>query len=396
MFELLTGRGIANFRSSDAFFYLFKSYTILGSNPPKDTGPLYYIWSILLNGSIIFILPIVCVVGSIIQYARHDIGTMRFLNGIQAGLNVLGMPPKIIIMALSLNRLRSIEPTLAAMDARYKKPEDVALIRRSALMGNRMISAVFIAYMCYMLFSLMPNVIKGGVPFGFWIPFLDWNRSRIDFLAQSVVDVFFFFFSLYYQALNDTYGAVYIYVIRAHLQLLRRRVQQLGTDAEMSSEDKMEELVDCIVTHQQILELVAVVEPVISKTIFTQFLIFASILCVTMINIFIFADLSTQISATVYLLCVLLQTSPCCYYATQLMTESEKLPDDIFHCNWVDQDRCFRKAIIYFMHHSQRSIEIKAMKLFTINMATNVSIAKFSFTLYAFIKQMGIGQNAND
>nr|UZH23363.1 odorant receptor 7a8 [Anastrepha ludens] len=394
MFELLTGHGVDNLRSSDAFIYLFKGYTIVGTNPPMDAGPLYYIWSAFLNTNAVIFSPFLCGVGYILKYMQHTIETKQLLIGIQASLNVLGIPPKIIIMTLSLKRLRSMESTLALMDARYTKPEDLNLIRKSAIMGNRLVFAFGMAYFSYWLLTGASCLINGKAPLSLWIPFLDENRSNFDFCFQSTIDLFFMFFFLLYQVLNDSYGSVYICVIRAHLQLLVRRVQLLGRNVEMSSDDKIKELVDCIITHQQILRLLGVIEPIISKTMFTQFLIAASILCVTMINMFISDDLSTQVASGAYFMCVLLQISPCCYFASELMADSEKLPDAIFHCNWVEQDRCFRKMIIYFMHRSQLSIQLTAMKLFSINVATNVSIAKFSFTLFTFVKEMGIGQNA--
>ncbi|CAD6992760.1 unnamed protein product [Ceratitis capitata] len=321
---------------------------------------------------------------------------MQFLSGIQAGTNVLGIPPKCLTLAFSLKRMRSIEPLLDVMDARYTDPEDVALIRQAAIMGNRLVFGFGMTYLTYMLLTITPPLISGNVPLSIWIPFLDENQSTLHHLMQVVMDLFLMFFLLFHQVVNDSYGTVYIYVIRTHLRLLIRRVERLCVNGEKSVEDNMAELVDCVTTHQQILSLLTIIEPIISVTMFTQFLIIAIILCVTMVNMFIFADLSTQIASTFYFMCVLMQTSPCCYFATELKADSERLPLAIFHCRWMDQDQRFRKVIIYFMHRAQSPIELMAMKLFPINVATNISLAKFSFTLFTFIKEMGVGQDARE
>uniref|UniRef100_A0A5H2WXQ4 Odorant receptor n=1 Tax=Bactrocera latifrons TaxID=174628 RepID=A0A5H2WXQ4_BACLA len=396
MFELITGRGIRKTASKYAFIYFFKGCTFVGISPPKNAGPLYYMWSFLVNAICIIIGPITGIAGFVIKYMKNIITTVQFLSGLQASLNLIGLPVKCLTVTSALNRLRGIEPTLAALDARYTRPEDVALIRKAVVMGNRLVFFFGTSYLMYMLFTVIPPLINGKAPLSVWIPFYDEHQSTMHFFGQTVYDLFLMGFVLFHQSLYDSYGSVYIYVISTHLQLLVGRVGRLGTDATKSEDDNLNELVDCVVTHQQILELLARIKPIISKTIFTQFLIMSSILCVTMVNMFFFADRSTQIASTLYFLCVLLQTSPCCYFATELKADSEKLPLAIFHCNWPERDRRFRKVILYFMHHAQLSIELMAMQLFPINVATNISLAKFSFTLFTFIKEMGIGQEAKN
>ncbi|XP_050331564.1 odorant receptor 7a-like isoform X2 [Bactrocera neohumeralis] len=354
MFELLSGRGIRNAASKDAFIYFFKGCTFVGISPPKNAGSLYYMWSFLVNAICIIIAPITGPAGFVIKYMQNIITTVQFLNGLQASLNLIGLPVKCLTVTSGLNRLRGMEPTLTALDARYTRPEDVALIRKAAVMGNRLVFIFGTSYLMYMLFTVIPPLINGEAPLSVWIPFYDEHQSAMHFFGQIVYDLCLMGFVLFHQSLYDSYGSVYIYVISTHIQLLVRRVGRLGTDATKSEDDNLKELVDCVVTHQQILD--------------------------------------TQIASTLYFLCVLLQTSPCCYFATELKADSEQLPLAIFHCNWPDQDRRFRKVILYFMHHAQLSIELMAMQLFPINVATNISLAKFSFTLFTFIKEMGIGQ----
>ncbi|XP_067635834.1 odorant receptor 7a-like [Eurosta solidaginis] len=397
MLELLTGRKIGKLRSSDSFICLFKGFTIIGTNPPMNAGRIYYMWSAILNLCIIILSPFVFTIGFNIQYLiLHTINTTQFLSGLQAGINVIGIPPKGVILAISLKRMRSIEPILNIMDARYTKFEDISLIRAAVIMGNRIVVSFGLAYFTYMLLTAIPPLCYGQVPFSVWIPFLKKERSLYDFYAQIFFDLFFMIFALFHQVLNDSYSSVYICVIRMHMQLLVRRVRRLGMEAERSYDDNLKELVGCIETHQQILRLVSTIEPIISKTMFTQFLILASVLCVTMINMFIYADWSTQIASACYFMCVLLQTAPCCYYATELLADSALLPDAIFHCSWMEQDKRFKKLIIYFMQHSQLPLQLTALNLFPINVSTNVSIAKFSFTLFTFIKEMGVGKNFRD
>lgn len=254
MFELITGRGIGIASSKDAFIYFFKGCTIVGLSPPKNSGLLYYMWSFSVNAICIIISPITGPVGFVIKYLQNTITTVQFLSGLQAALNLIGLPVKCSTVTHALKRLRGIEPTLTIMDARYTRPEDVALIRKAALMGNRLVFFFGTSYFMYMLFTVIPPLINGKAPLSVWIPFFDEHQSRIHICVQIVYDLFIMFFVLFHQSLYDSYGSVYIYVISTHLQLLVRRVGRLGTDATKSQDDNMKELVDCVVTHQQILE----------------------------------------------------------------------------------------------------------------------------------------------
>lgn len=104
-------------------------------------------------------------------------------------------------------------------------------------------------------------------------------------------------------------------------------------------------------------------------------MITAIILGTTMINIFIFADITAQIASTSYFLAVLVQTCPCCYQATCLMDDSDQLSLAIFHCEWFEKDLRFRKMMIFFMMRAQTPITLTAMKLFPITLNTSLGVS---------------------
>ncbi|XP_004520908.2 odorant receptor 7a-like [Ceratitis capitata] len=390
MFDLLKGRGRSVFASRDAVIYLFNIFRFLGLNPPPQCRFLYFFYGSIITLFAVLLSPFIFNVGWIRD--RHILSIMEILNCLQAALNVIGVPIKSITLALSLGRLRSAEPLLMKLDARYTDPEDVARIRGCAITGNRIVFGYIISYMMYETLTVVSALMGGHAPLTLWIPYVDWHRSAREYWLQVSFDAAMLFFLLFHQILNDSYPAVYIYIIRTQVQLLTNRVRRLGTGGS-SRDDAYHELQDCIITHQEILNLVGVVEPIISATMFVQFFIAAAILGTTMINIFIFADFATRIASVTYLFCVLLQTSPTCYYATHLQSDCERLSMSIFHSNWLAQGKRFNQMLIYFLHRSQADIPFFALKLVPINLATSVSIAKFSFTLYTFIQKMGVGKN---
>lgn len=119
-----------------------------------------------------------------------------------------------------------------------------------------------------------------------------------------------------------------------------------------------------------------IIGSVCSITIFIQFIVVAIALCISLLNFFVFADSVQQAVTLIYYLGVILQIMPTCYQASMIEDDSAKLPDAIFHCNWLAMDKRSRKLIIYFLHRAQVDITFVALKLFKINLTTNLSVSK--------------------
>uniref|UniRef100_A0A348AZN6 Odorant receptor n=1 Tax=Bactrocera dorsalis TaxID=27457 RepID=A0A348AZN6_BACDO len=391
MFDLIKGRGRTVFASRDAVIYLFNSFRYLGINPPAKYRLPYFMYSAIITFFAVLFSPVIFNVGWLRD--RNKLSVMEILTCVQASLNVMAVPLKCITLAMAQKRLRGIEPMVTELDERFPTLEDKAKIKKCAVTGNRLVFGFAVSYFMYETLTVVSALVGGHAPLSLWIPNVDWHRSTWEYWLQVSFDAAVLFFLLYHQVLNDSYPAVYIYIIRTQVQLLTSRVEKLGYDEQKSVDENYQELLECIVIHQKILKIVKIVESVVSITVFTQFLVAAAILGVTMINIFIFADLTTKIASVTYFFCVLLQTSPTCYHASYLLDDCDQLRIAIFQCNWIAQNKRFNNLLIYFLHRSQDSMPFFALKLVPINLATNLSIAKFSFTLFTFIQEMGLGEN---
>ncbi|KAI8120569.1 Odorant receptor 7a, partial [Lucilia cuprina] len=268
-------------------------------------------------------------------YFEHSKIVTRYqlLTSLQSGHKCDCLPAK---SSISQYPLKAITSSLDVMDTLEINAVNVPMKEK-------------LSHMCYDLwFTMLTYFIMGQPPYSFSVLHSSW---------VYVITV------------------IYIYVIRTHMQILLERVSRLGTDTGLKP--------PMIKTTKICPVLVAIISPVISKTIFTQFMITAAILGTTLINIFIFADFSTQIASVVYFLAVLVQTSPCCYQATCLQHDSEQLALAIFHCKWFNKDIRFRKMMIYFTMRSQTPITLTAMKLFPITLRTSLG-ATHEATAYLY------------
>uniref|UniRef100_A0A5H2WYS9 Odorant receptor n=1 Tax=Bactrocera latifrons TaxID=174628 RepID=A0A5H2WYS9_BACLA len=339
--------------------------------------------------------PFLAIVG-FLRYQKTASAT-ESLCALQGLINAIFAAAKSVAVLVNFKRFQSVEPIMKSLDERYKTPQERQHITDCVADCTRLYAAMGFIYYLYGHISIVTALIIHKQPFGGWYPFFDWiSNPTVHFYSCLSFETWYVYFLITAQYLHDGYPTLYMRTIRAHMQLLRERIGRLGVDPDKSDDENNKELIDCIATHQQILQVVDIVRSVCSPTIFMQFVCVALVHCVCMINIFIFANTLNRVITIWYYLLVATQILPTCYEASTLEMESSKLPVAIFHCNWLALDKRGRKLILFFIHHAQKNITFVAMHLFEINMRTYLSIAKFSFTLYTFANEMRFGQNMKE
>ncbi|XP_046801915.1 odorant receptor 7a-like [Lucilia cuprina] len=378
----------------EATDYLFSLFLYLGVEKSQKWPTLQRIYSLFIQLNMCALLPLSFTLTCYYEYKK--LTTEQLLTSLQAFINVLGIPAKVITVIISFKYLHQALKALDTLDARCQNPHEYDKIQHCAMMGNRFTTFYSTLYCVYVAATITTSLSMGKQAYSLFIPFINWRNSMLEFVVQSFIEFIAINIAVLYQAAIDVYPVIYIYGIRTHMKILVERVRRLGADGKITQNDHYEELVMCVKDHQDLLRLVNIISPVISITMFIQFMITAGILGTTLINIFIFADFSTQIASVLYLIAVMVQTTPCCYNASCLFEESDQLSLAIFHCEWFDKDIRFRKLMLFFMMRSQMPITLTAMKLFPITLNTSLGIAKFSFSLYTLIKEMDFGKHFED
>lgn len=122
--------------------------------------------------------------------------------------------------------------------------------------------------------------------------------------------------------------------------------------------------------------------PVISGTIFVQFLVVGLVLGFTLINIVLFANLGSAIAALSFMAAVLLETTPFCVLCNYLTEDCYKLADALFQSNWIDNEKRYKKTLMYFLQKLQQPITFMAMNVFPISVGTNISVSTITYTWF--------------
>ncbi|KRG01014.1 uncharacterized protein Dmoj_GI27086 [Drosophila mojavensis] len=130
--------------------------------------------------------------------------------------------------------------------------------------------------------------------------------------------------------------------------------------------------------------------PVMSQTIFVQFLLIGIDLGLTIINVLYFSGLFRAISAIIFAVAVLLETFPFCYLCDLLAKDCEELSNILCHSHWIDAEPKYKSALKFFMHNLQQPIDFKAGGIFAISLNSNIQVAKFAFSVMAIVQQMNL------
>ncbi|XP_061393086.1 odorant receptor 7a-like [Musca vetustissima] len=381
--------------------YLYNGFRFLGIYFPQRGKTLYFVWSLVVNLYVTILLPTGFIMG-IIDVTDENVEIGNLLTSFQVAINVVGCSIKIILMYFLLPQLLKCEPIFERLDKRCTSRKERDLIRRFIHDGNRLVVWFAIAYWSYSSSTCISAVLFGRLPYNLYNPFIDAQASMGNFILAVLMEMVPMDIACFQQVVDDSYAVIYVQILRTHMQALLIRLKHLNDEDdameldgyngdEDSEERNVEKLKLCIIDHKNIIELYERVAPVISITIFVQFTITASLLGSTLINILIFATNTASIVASCfYVLAVVVEVFPLCYYAQCLMEENNRLSNAIFHSNWIYQSKRYRKMLIFFMQRSQKVIEFTAGKLFPITLSSFLSIAKFSFSLYTLIKEMDL------
>ncbi|XP_067634618.1 odorant receptor 7a-like [Eurosta solidaginis] len=381
---------VHNVQSKDGLIYLYRFFMALGVLMPEKNKVLYCFYALLPLCILTLYLPAAFVISyCLLDYSNINIGNLftSIQVGIASGVGAI----KLWILAFRLPKLRTTEEIMTKLDARCTEDDEIDELRKMASLGNRVFIYVLICNVTYATSTFLAAVVKGRPPYNLYNPLLNWRNSRWELVLESLWEWLLVDGLSCIEATTDSYAALYVCIIRAHMKTLLIRIEKLGSNPESTLQQNYEKLKMCIKDHKLLLKLFDIVHSVVSTTYFVQFMTTSLLLGVTLLNVMLFAvDDSARIGHVALLLALIMEIYPLCYYGQSLLDDSNLLAATIFHCNWIEQSAEFRKMLVLFTQHTQKPMELFAGKLMPINLTTFVSIAKFSFTLYSFINNMGV------
>ncbi|XP_030368827.1 odorant receptor 42b-like [Scaptodrosophila lebanonensis] len=377
-------------QSRDGYIYLFRLMKFLGWLPPLS-GIFRYVylsWTALTFALFTIYLPIGFLVSYTTKIRQFTAG--EFLTSLQVCLNAYGSSVKTAFAYSNLDRLIKAKDLLDQLDKRCTSKEEREKINHMVARTNQIFLTYTFVYCFFVISTYISSTVFGSLPWQIYDPLVDPNESTLQFWIASVLELFGMWGAVLQDEVVDTYPLIYTYVIRSHVEMLKGRVIQLRTNPKLSEDDYYEELVQCITDHRTILQYCDLLRPVLSGTVFTQFLLIGVVLGLTLINIFFFSSIWNGIASATFGFCLLLQTFPLCYTCNQIMDDCDTLAYTIFQSNWIDASPRYKSAMLYFMHNVQQPIIFIAGGIFPITISSNITVAKLAFSVITVFKQMNI------
>ncbi|XP_034478114.1 odorant receptor 42b-like [Drosophila innubila] len=377
-------------RSRDGCTYLYRGMKIIGWLPPKDGiwRYVYLSWTVMPFVWSVAYLPL-GFLGSYITQIKN-FSPAEFLGSLEVGANAYGSSVKAVITYSNLGRLIKARELMDELDIRCTSLEERQKIHKTVARCNQAFLIFTFVYCGFAGSTYLSCVLSGRPPWQLYNPLIDWHDSKLKLWIVSTLEYMVMSGAVLQDQIADTYALTYTLILRTHLDMLKERIRKLRTDEKMTEIENYDELVNCILDHKLILKYCALIRPVISGTIFIQFLLIGLILGLTLISLFFFSDLWAGIASLFYVFTILMQTFPFCYTCNLIMDDCDALANAVFQSNWINSGSRYQSTLLYFLHNVQQPITFIAGGIFPISMSTNISVAKFAFSVITIFKQMNI------
>ncbi|XP_016946398.1 putative odorant receptor 59c [Drosophila biarmipes] len=395
LFERLQTAPLENHRISSlaASDYFYRIAFFLGWTPPKGgfLRWIYILWTLTTMWLGIVYLPL----GLTLTYVKHfdRFTPTEFLSSLQVDINCIGNVIKSCVTFTQMWRFRWMNELISSLDERCVSPSQRQILHKMVARVS-LITLVFLStYLGFCLLNLFTSVLAGKAPWQLYNPFVDWRSGYWQLWIASILEYFVVSIGTMQELISDAFPIVFISLFRTHLAILRNRIENLRQDPELSERENYEQLVACIQDHRTIIQCTQIIRPILSITIFAQFMLVGIDLGLAAISILLFPNtIWTILASASFIMAICMESFPCCMLCEHLIEDCAHVSDALFHSNWLTADRRYKSAVIYFLHRVQQPIQFSAGAIFPISVQSNIAVAKFAFSIITIVNQMNLGE----
>ncbi|XP_037912028.1 odorant receptor 2a-like [Hermetia illucens] len=376
----------AEYETKRVFRIILITLEYLGLYPAKNAGVLYYIYSFLLNIIVTVYYPITMVANLFLLEDTSQLfgnASVTFADAMSA--------MKSLNTFFKRKQLRRINELLEDFDRRVEEVNDhdeqryLAGIIRTA---NRILLSYFIPFTGAALTCFLPAAFSENrrLLYSAWFPF-DWKNSDTAYYIIIFYQLIGIWINIYQSMLCDSYPGLYLWILKGHFHALNIRVSKIGHDLRKTGEDYYQELKKCIGDHKKILEYRDVFEETFSEVLLMQFFVTELTLCITAVYVFYVDSMGEIIYMGVYFLCMASEIFLPCYCGNEVFYENEQFTDALYSCNWLDQDKKFKQALLFTMQIAKEPIVIYAGGVIKILPSTLFAVFKSTYSLFTIVNQ---------
>ncbi|XP_017024376.3 odorant receptor 59a-like [Drosophila kikkawai] len=314
---------------------------------------------------------------------RNETRNQNMLN-LGTFLPCLGASSKFIIYALNFGKVRRMEELLRLLDQRvsgHKQRSIYAQVRtRLRVMVGLFIGIYAPCGITAVMMFLFAE--ERSLMYYAWFPF-DWKSSFVSYCLANGYQSAGISYQLVQNYVNDCFPALVLCLVAAHAKILYCRLEEIGENPLQNAERELEK---CITDHKNLLELFRITEAFMSFPMAIQFLCSAVNSCLGIAS-FLFSTDEPMVRAysLCYTLAMILQIFPCCYFGTESEFWFGRLHYAAFSCNWLIQERSFKRKLMLFVERSLKSSTAMACGMVSVSLMTFFATLKFAYSLFTII-----------
>nr|UTN00964.1 odorant receptor [Semanotus bifasciatus] len=241
-----------------------------------------------------------------------------------------------------------------------------------------MVRVVFMANVACVITPLFYKMNEQDLPFPVWFPFDISGR-----VVHTIVHIHQCF-GCYYIAFVILYTEImfvgFSTFITLQCDLLCDNLKKIDIRHDIPS---MESLKRCIHHHWKILKFIRTIEEIFNVIYFAQFFGSTLVICQVLFLLSLVEVRSMEcLFLIVYQVAIYGMLLMPCWFSSEMTRKSEYIPLAAYECAWPDATPMFKKELMYFMHITQKPIELSTMNLFRLSVGTFLSISKSAFSYY--------------
>lgn len=237
----------------EATTYLLVCFSIMGIHPTQKYKWLYICYSIIINLlTTVFIT--VSFTASYFVESNKNVSYGVFFSSIQAVINVYGCAVKILLLVYYNPKLKTAKIIMDRMDERCQAEDEVNELFNIRRLGRSIVVFYCTAYWSFTSTTYLSALITGEPAYSIHLFIIDWRNSSVEFYAATLIEFILTSWTCWQQVANDSYGTVYVCILRAHVKILMLRIRKMASKRENTANENVEELKMCIKDHKNLIE----------------------------------------------------------------------------------------------------------------------------------------------
>ncbi|XP_034668869.1 odorant receptor 23a [Drosophila subobscura] len=293
---------------------------------------------------------------------------------------------KFGLYVVHLGRLREMEKIITRLDNRVAGAAQQQCHRLMAKKLRKLSNVFLYTYGFVFLNSEFSFLFtrERSLPFPSWFPF-DWKNSTTNYIGALCFQLVSIFGQILQNFADDSFPPVALCLCAEHCQLLILRISSIGHESnEQDANDA--ELVLCIKDQKDLYGLLQLTSALISWPMTIQFFVMALNIGATTFGLVFFAEsMQDRMYFASYLLALVLQTYPICFYGSLLEERFGELHYAVFCSNWVNQNRRYRTNMLILAERTKSYPRLLAGNLVPIHLSTFQASCKAAYSFFTLI-----------